>query len=66
MRGSSALTPAAIHNVRAVCDRYAAGNHELEIIDVDEEPERAADEQIIALPTLVRLSPKPIRRLSVI
>jgi circadian clock protein KaiB len=63
VRGESPLTPAAIDNVRAICEAYVPGDHQLEIIDIDENPERAADEQIIALPTLVRLSPEPVRRL---
>jgi circadian clock protein KaiB len=63
VRGESPTTAAAIDSVRAICEAYAAGDHELEIIDIDEQPDRAADEQIIALPTLVRLSPEPVRRL---
>jgi circadian clock protein KaiB len=63
VRGESPLTRAAIDSVRGICEAYAADNHELEIIDLDEEPERASDEQVIALPTLVRLSPEPVRRL---
>ena len=63
VRGESPTTAAAIDSVRAICEAYAAADHELEIIDIDEQPDRAADEQIIALPTLVRLSPEPVRRL---
>ncbi len=63
VRGESPGTPAAIDSVRAICEAYAAGDHELEIVDIDEQPERASDEQVIALPTLVRLSPEPTRRL---
>jgi len=63
VRGESPMTPATIDSVRAICEAYAAGDHELEIVDIDEQPERAADEQMIALPTLVRLSPEPVRRL---
>jgi circadian clock protein KaiB len=63
VRGGSDLTAPAIENVRAICETHLSGEHLLEIIDLDEQPDRAADEQIIALPTLVRLAPAPVRRL---
>jgi circadian clock protein KaiB len=62
VRGKSPLTDAAIKNVRTICTTFVPQNHELEVIDIDQQPDRAADEQIIALPTLVRLSPAPVRR----
>lgn len=62
VRGRSKLTEPAIENIRAICDNRLSGDHFLEVIDIEEQPEHAADGQIIALPTLVRLAPGPVRR----
>jgi circadian clock protein KaiB len=63
VRGDSPLCEPAIRNLRTICERCAPSSYELEVIDVTKDPDRLADEQIIALPTLVRLSPTPVRRL---
>lgn len=53
----------ALINLKAVCAAYLKGRYQLEVIDVYQEPERARDEQILAVPTLIRASPGPLRRL---
>lgn len=58
------LTPRstrAIGIVRAVCEEHLAGRHELEIIDVYQQPGRITSDQIVAIPTLVRCHPQPQR-----
>ncbi|AFM17690.1 KaiB domain-containing protein [Mycolicibacterium chubuense NBB4] len=53
---------AAIENLRRTCERHLAGRHRIEIVDLLENPRRAADDQIVAVPTLVRKSPAPVRK----
>lgn len=61
--GASLNSVRAIEAVTAVCEQYLAGKYELQIIDVHQQPEVAAEEQIIALPLLVKTNPPPERRL---
>lgn len=61
--GSTPSSTQAIANVRDMLDRELAGRASLEIIDVYDHPERAAEDQVLAVPTLVKASPSPIRRL---
>lgn len=53
----------AIANLGALCREHLSGSHEIEVVDVFREPERALAEGIFLTPTLVRLSPAPIRRI---
>lgn len=60
------LTPRstrAIESVRAVCEQHLAGNYLLEIIDVYQTPARVIEDQVIAIPTLLKLTPVPTRLL---
>ncbi len=60
------LTPRsqeAIRTVTALCDERLAGRYELEVIDIYQQPVLARGEQIIAVPTLIRKLPLPLRRL---
>ena len=61
--GASPNSARAIEAVTAICEQYLAGHYRLEVIDVYQQPEVAAEQQIIALPMLVRNSPEPERRL---
>ncbi|MGD0106513.1 MAG: circadian clock KaiB family protein [Rhodopila sp.] len=60
--GSAKRSTRAIETTRDICDTYLIGRHELEVVDLYEFPEAAAREQIIAIPTLVRVRPGPLRR----
>jgi circadian clock protein KaiB len=53
----------AIANLDALCKTHLAGRHEVEIVDVFKEPQRAILEGIRMTPTLLRLAPLPIRRI---
>jgi circadian clock protein KaiB len=58
------LTPRstrAIGTVRSVCEEHLAGQYDLEIIDVYQQPDRSTEDQIVAIPTLVKCSPQPQR-----
>lgn len=62
----SGLTPnsaRAIANLKALCDEHLAGRYELEVVDVFQQPELARADQIVAVPTLVKRLPPPVRRL---
>jgi circadian clock protein KaiB len=53
----------AIENLRLACEQHLAGRHHIEVVDLLENPRLAADEQILAAPTLVRKHPPPIRKI---
>src|SRR5689334_6492298 len=52
----------AIANLREICETHLQGRYEIEIIDLLENPQLAQGDQILALPTLVRL-PEPIKKI---
>ena len=59
------LTPAsrrALLNVQEICAAYLKGRYDLEVIDIYQQPVLAAGEQIIAVPTLVKKLPVPLRK----
>ena len=59
------LTPRsleAIENVRNLCEQHLKGRHRLEVIDIYQLPEAASEDRIVAVPTLVRKLPLPLRR----
>ena len=60
--GSTARSGRAIENMRQICDGHFRGRHDLEVVDLYEHPEAAAEENIFAAPTLVKLRPGPLRR----
>ena len=52
----------AIDNLTSICERYLAGRYRIEVVDLYQSPGLAQDEQIIAVPTLVKVRPLPPRR----
>lgn len=61
--GTTAKSTRAVENVRWLCERHLAGHYDLEVVDLYQQPELAAREQLVAAPTLVRKLPLPLRRL---
>jgi circadian clock protein KaiB len=61
--GLTARSRQAIENIRRLCEQHLAGRHELQIIDIYQQPELAKDQQLIAAPTLVKKLPLPLRKL---
>jgi circadian clock protein KaiB len=61
--GGTVLSERAIANLGALRDRELAGQYELEVVDVLENPEAAEDGHLMVTPTLVRERPEPVRRL---
>jgi circadian clock protein KaiB len=61
--GQSARSQAAIANLRKICDTHMPGRCTIEVIDLMRNPERAKADQIVAIPTLIRRLPIPVRRI---
>ncbi len=53
----------ALNNLKKICDEHLAGKYTIEIIDLVVNPQLAKGDQILALPTLVRKLPPPIRKI---
>ena len=53
----------AIANLTSFCHTYLANQHEIEIVDVLEDPHRGIAQSIILTPTLIKLTPLPVRRI---
>ena len=53
----------ALANLQHACARWLPGQHHIEVIDLLENPRLAKDDQIVAIPTLVRKLPEPLRRI---
>jgi circadian clock protein KaiB len=59
-------TPKAVRafaNLRKICDEHLAGRYKIEVIDLLEDPQLGRGDQILALPTLVRRLPSPIKKI---
>ena len=61
--GMTAKSAAALVNLRQVCETHLAGRYSIEVIDLLVNPKLAAGDQILAVPTLVRKFPEPIRKI---
>lgn len=61
--GQSAKCLAAVRNLNAFCEEHLAGRYRIEVIDLLENPKLARDDQILAIPTLVRKVPEPLRKI---
>jgi circadian clock protein KaiB len=60
--GSTDRSVRAIRNAKAICEEFLSNQYELDIIDILQQPDVAREEQILAVPTLVKKSPLPLRR----
>lgn len=61
--GMTKRSARAIENLQVFCEKHLAGRYELQVIDVYQQPELASREQIVAVPTLIKQLPLPLRRL---
>ena len=61
--GQTAKSRAALANLKRICETHLAGQYSIEIIDLTKNPALAAGDQILAVPTLVRRLPEPIRKI---
>jgi circadian clock protein KaiB len=61
--GQTPKSIAALRNLTTFCDRYLVGRYHVEVVDLLQDPKRARDDQIVAIPTLVRKLPEPLRKI---
>lgn len=61
--GQSPKSVRAVENLRQVCEQHLAGRYTVELVDLVENPQLARGDEIIAVPTLVRRLPPPIRKI---
>ena len=61
--GSTSKSALAIENIKRICEQHLKNRYDLEVIDIYQQPNLARDEQILAVPTLIKRCPPPLRRL---
>ena len=61
--GQTPKSLAAFRNLKKVCEEHLPGQYNIEVIDLLANPRLAKDHQIVAIPTLVRKLPDPIRKI---
>jgi circadian clock protein KaiB len=61
--GQTPRSVAAFANLKRLCEEHLAGRYSIEVIDLIKHPQLAAGDQILAIPTLVRKLPQPIRKI---
>ena len=53
----------ALRNIKRICEAELAGRYQLEVVDLYKQPNRATEDQIVAVPTLIKHAPGQVRRL---
>jgi circadian clock protein KaiB len=61
--GQTPKSLAAFANLKKICEEHLAGQYEIEVIDLLKHPQLASGDQILAIPTLVRKLPQPIKKI---
>jgi circadian clock protein KaiB len=61
--GTTPQSVKAITNLKRVCEEHLKGRYDLEVIDIYQQPKLAEGEQIVAVPTVIKKLPLPIRKL---
>jgi circadian clock protein KaiB len=61
--GQTPKSVAALDNLNKICKEHLAGQYKLQVVDLLENPQLARGDQILAIPTLVRKLPLPVRRI---
>jgi len=61
--GQTPRSVLAFANLRQICEEHLSGRYQIEVIDLQAQPELARQDQILAIPTLVRALPEPVRRI---
>jgi circadian clock protein KaiB len=61
--GQSKRSLAALANLKSLCEEHLQGKYRIEVIDLLKNPQLAAGDQILAIPTLVRQLPTPIKKI---
>jgi circadian clock protein KaiB len=63
INGHSPNSVEAVDTVLKICKENLNGNYQLEIIDIQQDPDKAEEAGIIAIPTLIRIKPTPVNRI---
>ena len=61
--GQTPRAIAALENLKKICEEHLAGQYTIEVIDLLKNPQLASGDQILAVPTLVRKLPEPVRKI---
>lgn len=61
--GQTQKSLAALSNLRRICEEHLSGEYSIEVVDLSVNPRLAAGDQILAVPTLVRRLPQPIKKI---
>ena len=61
--GQTPRSVTALANLKKICDNHMKGRYRIEVIDLLERPQLAQGDQILAIPTLVRKLPEPVRKI---
>ncbi len=61
--GQTPKSMTAFSNLKIICEEHLAGRYKIEVIDLLENPHLAKGDQILAIPTLVRKLPEPVRKI---
>jgi circadian clock protein KaiB len=61
--GQTPRSIAAFANLKRLCEEHLSGRYNIEVVDLVEHPQLAAGDQIVAIPTLVRKLPEPLRKI---
>ena len=61
--GQSPRSLAALDNLKRICEEHLSGRYSIEVVDLLKNPRLAKDDQIVAIPTLVRQLPPPLRKI---
>lgn len=61
--GQTPRSIAAYDNLRTICEEHLKDRYEIVVIDLEEKPELASSDQIIAIPTVIRKLPSPVRKM---
>ena len=61
--GQTPKSLAAFANLKKICEEHMPGQYEIEVIDLLKKPQLASGDQILAIPTLVRKLPEPIKKI---
>lgn len=61
--GQTPKCMAAFTNLKKICEEHLSGKYEIEVVDLLENPTLAGGDQILAIPTLVRKLPEPVRKI---
>ncbi len=61
--GQTPKSLTALSNLKKICDDHLSGRYTIEVIDLLEQPRLSKGDQILAIPTLVRKLPQPVRKI---